>query len=456
MSTASQLNFAAAQRERDRRQAMRNSGEGDPVGLAQADYLGPGWDAFFGALHDKEDAANASGLNFKVNFSGLGQDMPDKPFYTTSAPGLASNLLATQLQEQNRMQQLQDQNLAEGKLSEVAGDMGKSYNDHLLAAANLGVDTSTPEGQKTFLSRLPPNLRAPYEQHFAELAKAGEQNKLTEEQIASSQAKTKLAEEQFKATYGVGLNDQGQPVASPLAKQIAEYRVPPPSTRSLATPAGQALMAQVQNLNPDFRADMFPAAQSMRKAFTSGPQAQTLNSLNTAIEHLDQFKAAADALGNGNFKPGNAAYNWVRDQFGSSAPSNFNGIKTIMSGELASAFKKSGATDQEIAAVQHALDSASSPSQLSDYVTKIAIPALGSKAATYQQQWQATMGARDPFSVYTPGAKAVLEKYGAPGSAGSAPQTAGGGFVVMDPSGGRHTFPTQAAADQFKKAAGIQ
>jgi hypothetical protein len=199
---------------------------------------------------------------------------------------------------------------------------------------------------------------------------------------------------------------------SPTAKAIAEYRLAPPSSRSVASGAGKALMDQVMRANPEYAADEFTRRAPMAKAFTSGPQSQAINSLNTAIGHLDQFVDVAKALDNGNFRPGNQAYNWVRTTFGDSAPTNFDGIKSIMAGELASAFKKSGATDQEIASVERAISSSASGKQLVDYATKIAIPALGSKIASYNAQYRQVMGPNDPFRVLSPDAEAVLTKHG--------------------------------------------
>lgn len=198
---------------------------------------------------------------------------------------------------------------------------------------------------------------------------------------------------------------------SPMAKAIAEYRSPPPSPRSMTTPAGEGLMRQVLEANPSYDATQYPTRAKMRQAFTSGPQSQTINSLNTAIGHLDQFTSVVKALDNGNFRPGNEAYNWLRATFGDSAPTNFAGIKSIMAGELASAFKKSGATDQEIASVEQAISGKNSAKQLLDYVQSIALPALGSKVVSFEQQYRQVMGEGDPFKILLPESEAILKKY---------------------------------------------
>lgn len=71
MSNATQRNMAAVARERDRRLGAMLDGSA-PIG--QLAVTGePGWDAFFGSLHDKADAANAAGMRFSGDISGIGR-----------------------------------------------------------------------------------------------------------------------------------------------------------------------------------------------------------------------------------------------------------------------------------------------------------------------------------------------------------------------------------------------
>jgi len=240
----------------------------------------------------------------------------------------------------------------------------------------------------------------------------------------------------FAATYGNGVDEQGKPLPeNPTARAIAEYRIPPPSSRSLASGPGMALMDQVMKINPEYRGEEFPTRQKVRAAFTSGAQSQTINSLNTAIEHLDQFVGAAKALDNGDFTPGNSAYNALRSAFGSTAPTNFQGIKSIMAGELASAFKKSGATDTEIASVEKSINDSASTKQLVEYATKVAMPALGSKAASFNEQYHSVMGEKDPWSPISKGAKSTLQKYGLDPGNLQMGGAAGGSVKMRAPNG---------------------
>lgn len=282
---------------------------------------------------------------------------------------------------------------------------GKTAQSSMLSAQAAGMQGGlTPDQQR--------------QQAQAEAANAvAQQNARTSAgQLGVAQQREGREQKQYDATYGSlqpGAAGPDNANANPLAKAIAEYRSPPVSSRSMAGGPGKALMEEVMRLNPSYDGTQFPTRQKTRIAFTSGPQSQTLNSLNTAISHLDQFVDVAKALDNGSFQPGNQAFNWLKTTFGSSAPTNFEGIKQIMSGELASAFKKSGATDQEIAGVERAIASKNSTGQLIDYATKIAMPALGSKASTFGEQYHQVMGEKDPWSPVYPEAKRVLDKYGA-------------------------------------------
>lgn len=62
-------NMAAAQRERERRQRLSAESGGRYPAVSQS----PEWDAFFGSLHDQEEAANAAGMNYRVNLGSLGR-----------------------------------------------------------------------------------------------------------------------------------------------------------------------------------------------------------------------------------------------------------------------------------------------------------------------------------------------------------------------------------------------
>lgn len=216
---------------------------------------------------------------------------------------------------------------------------------------------------------------------------------------------------------------------SATAKAIAEYRIPPPSSRALASPAGEMLMAQVMAANPDYRADMFANRAPTRKAFTSGTQGQQITAMNTAIEHLDQLQAAADALKNGDFKPGNSAYNSLKETFGANAPTNYETIKNMVDKEVEAVANKGVPTVAGTAAQQALAGKSASPDQIKGYIDTL-IPLMGSKVNALTYQYKQAMGENDPYDPVTPQAKAILEKRAAAKSTTPDEAIKVGGFTV--------------------------
>lgn len=199
--------------------------------------------------------------------------------------------------------------------------------------------------------------------------------------------------------------------ASAAEKAIGDYKMPPPSPRSLATPGGKAMMDRILAYNPDFDATQFPNRNKTRQAFTTGTQGQQVNAMNTAIGHLDQLGTAIAGLDNSDVQVVNTAKNWIATQLGGAATTNFDTLKVALSGELASVLKKSGATDAEIKSVESTIASKNSPKQLAGYV-QTQIPILGSKLNALNYQYHQAMGEKDPFQALSPEAKGVLTKNG--------------------------------------------
>jgi hypothetical protein len=199
--------------------------------------------------------------------------------------------------------------------------------------------------------------------------------------------------------------------ASKAEIAMANYMIPTPSPRSFQTREGKAMLDRILTVNPDFDASLYSVRAPTRKAYTTGPQGQQLTAMNTAIEHLDQLQAAADALQNGTFKPGNAAYNALADLFGSGAPTSFATIKEKVDKELDAVASK-GVPTVSGAAAQKAIGGvSSSPESIKNYIDT-SIRLLGSSQNALREPYKRAMGANAPFDPLTPEAKAVLLKRG--------------------------------------------
>lgn len=316
----------------------------------------------------------------------------------------------------------------------------------------------------------------------------GRHNKVDESQgagrLSVSQQEQALRQRQFNATLGAGRDVNGQPLrnadGTPLTGDAFLSRLDPGTAaqvkaiaegRQTQLPRGKELagiMAMVNQYDPNFSNQR----AEIRKAFTTGKAGDNIGALNTATVHLDQLADVARAMQNGTFQPGNELWNAARTMFGSALPTNFEGLKSAVAGEMANALK-GNATDIEIANIAASIKKASSPEQLAG-VIETHLHTLGAKLNTYAERYTQANPTDTVWTPVLPAAGAVYAKHGiqpirrqqAPAPAAAAATTGGrgggapgaappGSVTVTDPQGGTHVFPNQAAADQFKKLARI-
>lgn len=205
-----------------------------------------------------------------------------------------------------------------------------------------------------------------------------------------------------------------------------------------AIPSGSRGGAAMQIRNAVFQYDPTFSEQraQVRKSFTTGKDGQNIGALNTAMVHLGRLGDAAEALNNGSFTPGNEAYNYLRDKFGSKTVTNFELLKDAVAGEMAAALKGT-ATDIEIANMKKSIRASNSPAQMRGVVTQ-GMSVLKDKANTYEERYKAQMP-NDTWSPVLPSAKQAMEKYGV----GKSESGKGGGVIVQhSPSTGQYRYST--------------
>lgn len=243
-----------------------------------------------------------------------------------------------------------------------------------------------------------------------------------------------------------------------LVKGIANYELDPTKTTAMRGNSREKMMAYAKQVNPDYDTNQFSVRGPMRKAFTSGKQSQQINSLNTAMRHLDQLETLSGDLQNGGFVPANKAFNAIKTMFGGSSVTNFDTLKDALAGEVDNVLSLSGSTVSGREQERAKINAANSPKQLADYANTI-IPVLGSKAMELEGQYRRVMGENDPLQLLSPEAKTILTKRGfdpANIQIKASGKTPAGQIIVTDPNGTPHPFDTQAQADAFKKLAGIK
>jgi hypothetical protein len=210
---------------------------------------------------------------------------------------------------------------------------------------------------------------------------------------------------QAKTALGVGSGRIAATMARPV--QVADPDNPGgvkymPAGEAMRTGAPAASSAQVS------------VPKGVMKDFTSGTSAKTLNSFNTATEHLKLLSQLGDALDNGAVPLINRIANQYSTATGESAPTSFDMAKQAVAGEVAKTFKGQ-ATEGEIAAINTTLNNAQSPKQLKGAIGT-ALSLMESKRAALMEQYNQGIKNSPAFNKQGGGSVVdkLAEKYGAP------------------------------------------
>jgi hypothetical protein len=185
----------------------------------------------------------------------------------------------------------------------------------------------------------------------------------------------------------------------------------------------------------------YKASQGVVKGFESGAESKQINSINTAVKHMDVLAPLAESLNNTSSPAFNKAANFFKQQTGSAAPTSYAAIKEFVSGEVAKAVLPGGGGEAERQALQAPLNAANSPEQLRNAIKQIQ-SALAGKTDALRQQWEAgtngTQGSFDKFLL--PETKKALGIQSAPS----------GGTVTLYKNGIPHNIPADKADDARK------
>lgn len=201
-----------------------------------------------------------------------------------------------------------------------------------------------------------------------------------------------------------------EPTKAAQVKALAEGRMAFPTGTALKSPYWQSMLQDVAQYDPTFDAVNYNARAGTRKAFTSGKEAQTVNSLNTVAEHLGTLSDYAGDLHNTSFQPYNRVKNAIAGTFGDPDIAKFNTAKKAVADEVAKVWRASGGSEADIQENLRNLDGAQSPEQLNAAIgtlTKL----IGGKVAALQDQYTSGMGTtKDLRPLVSPEAKDAFDK----------------------------------------------
>ena len=205
------------------------------------------------------------------------------------------------------------------------------------------------------------------------------------------------------------------------ASMIANYQYPPLSGWALRTPWGEAVMARIRQINPNYDATRYGEKSQAVKSFATGPQGNLVRSFNVAIFHLDTLQKLSDALANGDTKAFNALAQQIAAQTGDPAPTDFNAARQIVGQEIVKAIVAGGGgvTERQEAAKQ--LSNANSPSQLAN-VIKTYKELMGGQLRGLSKQYEQSTGLKNFNEFLYPETQRELEgAQGKPAQSGLPP-----------------------------------
>lgn len=156
--------------------------------------------------------------------------------------------------------------------------------------------------------------------------------------------------------------------------------------------ARAALFAEAARIDPNFDETKYANRSALKKSFMSGDDSNTIQTLNTATSHINLAYQLAQAQKNGNVQLVNQIVNQIATATGHPEANNAATAATAVSGELANIFKKSGATDQEIAGIKGTFDPTKmSPDQLQGWLTT-AEGLMAGRLGAVNDKWKREFG----------------------------------------------------------------
>lgn len=197
-----------------------------------------------------------------------------------------------------------------------------------------------------------------------------------------------------------------------MAAQISTYAAKPLGERNRSTPFGQAVLARVRELNPDYSEVRYGEVDKSTKAFATGKQGDIARSLNVAIDHIGTAESLIEALGNNDINLVNRLGNKLAAQTGATAPTNFEAVKHVVADEITKAVVGGPGALADREAMAETIRSANSPAQIRGVLTQFKALMRGQLDGLADQYERTTGNADFEEKFLSPAARAALHGAG--------------------------------------------
>lgn len=194
-----------------------------------------------------------------------------------------------------------------------------------------------------------------------------------------------------------------------LARKLVAAEIPYPSSFAVKDPLWKTVIQAASDLDPGFNAAQYDVRKKTRSSFTSGQDSKNITSINTLIGHLDSLNSAAQDLGNTWSPTFNYVGNMLQTGTGNPKVTKFNMALGAVESELATVFKGTGGTDQEIKAWRERVTASQSPQQLQAAITQ-AVDLMDSRLSALKNKYTSGMGPFNTMDILSPKSRSILDK----------------------------------------------
>lgn len=221
-----------------------------------------------------------------------------------------------------------------------------------------------------------------------------------------------------------------------LVDAVGTYQIPEGTAFSrMSAPAKAAVLSAVAQQYPGYDPTVYTERNAASRAFSpAGKSGQAVKSFNVGLTHLDTLSQLGDDLGNGSIPVLNSVGNYVAQQTGGTAQTNFNAAKNIVTDEVVKAIVGGGGGvgDRDKAAAT--INAAQTPEQLQQAISTVKT-LMGGQLVGLQQSYTAGTGRNDFAKYLSPAAQKALQalQQTSPGGAGA--PAAPAGFTITHING---------------------
>ena len=169
-----------------------------------------------------------------------------------------------------------------------------------------------------------------------------------------------------------------------LAQQILDYEAPPPVGPSTGTKI--AIQNEVNRLAAEQGKTFNAGNYNIASKFNNSQSGKALKSINVAVDHLDTLQEAANELKNGQTPAFNKIAQLYASNTGSTAPGNFDALKSIVGSEVAKAVVGGASALGDREEIRKEINNSKTPEQLAGVIGRFQALMAG-QAKGIRQEW---------------------------------------------------------------------